>query len=306
MIKRTIYFGNPSYLSVKQKQLVVKRPAVASGKECETIATIPIEDIGVVVADNPQITFTSALVEEMMANNVVLVTCDSRSMPSGMTLPIVGHSLQNERMRCQLSASVPLKKQLWQQTVQMKIHNQGIVLANATGETHDNMFMWAARVKSGDSDNMEARAAAYYWKNLFPDISGFVRERGGYPPNNLLDYGYAILRSVVARGLVSSGMFPSIGICHHNRYNGYCLADDIMEPYRPYVDRLVVDIVKTHGRDNLFLDREMKARLLSIPVLDVDISGKTSPLMVAVSSTTSSLYRCFSGESRKIVYPSMI
>lgn len=305
MIKRTLYFGNPAYLSVRQGQLVVRKPVDA--EDCDHVAaTVPIEDVGMVVTDNPQITLTSSLVQALLEHNAVLITCDKRSMPAGMTLPLVGHSLQNERMRCQLSASLPLKKQLWQQTVQMKILNQGANLRYATGEIADNMSVWASKVKSGDSDNMEARAAAYYWKNLFREIPGFIRERNGFPPNNLLDYGYAILRAVVARALVSSGLFPSIGICHHNRYNGYCLADDIMEPYRPFVDRLIVDIVKTIGADSLVLDRDMKARLLTIPVLDVSISGKTSPLMVAVSSTTSSLYRCFAGELRKIVYPSMI
>lgn len=305
MIKRTLYFGNPAYLSVRQGQLVVRKPV--DDEYCDhVVATVPIEDVGMVVTDNPQITLTSSLVQALLEHNAVLVTCDKRSMPAGMMLPLVGHSLQNERMRCQLSASLPLKKQLWQQTVQMKILNQGANLRYAIGENADNMSVWASKVKSGDSDNMEARAAAYYWKNLFPEIPGFIRERNGFPPNNLLDYGYAILRAVVARALVSSGLFPSIGICHHNRYNGYCLADDIMEPYRPFVDRLIVDIVKTIGTDFLVLDRDMKARLLTIPVLDVSISGKTSPLMVAVSSTTSSLYRCFAGELRKIVYPSMI
>lgn len=162
---------------------------------------------------------------------------------------------------------------------------------------------WAADVKSGDSDNLEARAAAYYWKNLFR-IEGFTRDRGGIPPNNLLNYGYAILRAVVARGLVASGLLPTLGIHHHNRYNAYCLADDIMEPYRPYVDRLVYGIVKNN--DNYAdLTKELKAQLLTIPTLETNISGKRSPLMVAVGQTTASLYKCFSGELRKISYPEM-
>lgn len=165
------------------------------------------------------------------------------------------------------------------------------------------MKSWAADVKSGDSENLEARAAAYYWKNLF-NIDYFTRDREGIPPNNLLNYGYAILRAVVARNLVISGLLPTLGIHHHNRYNAYCLADDIMEPYRPYVDKLVYDIIG-NGIDYSELTKEVKAKLLGIPTLDVTISGKRSPLMVAVGQTTASLYKCFSGELRRISYPEM-
>ena len=165
------------------------------------------------------------------------------------------------------------------------------------------MYVWASDVKSGDTSNLEARAAAYYWKNLFR-IEGFTRDREGIPPNNLLNYGYAILRAVVARSLVASGLLPTLGIHHHNRYNAYCLADDIMEPYRPYVDRLVCGIIK-QGVDYAELTRELKAQLLTIPVLETFILGKRSPLMVAVGQTTASLYKCFSGELRRISYPEM-
>lgn len=168
------------------------------------------------------------------------------------------------------------------------------------------MMKWSAEVKSGDTDNMEARAAAYYWKNFFSGISEletFTRNRDGQEPNNLLNYGYAILRAVVARALVSSGMLPTFGIHHHNRYNAYCLADDIMEPYRPYVDEIVYGMVREYGADNLQLHKEAKARLLAIPATDVVIGGKRSPLMVGVTQTTASLYKCFSGEARLIAYP---
>lgn len=304
MIKRTLYFGNPAYLSLSNRQLIVRRPD--SQESGNIIAgSIPVEDIGIVVIDNNQITLTSGLIEALLDNNAALVSCDRKSLPVGLMLPLCGHTLQNERFRSQLAASLPLQKQLWQQTVRMKILNQGTCLEYSTAEKHGNMHVWADKVKSGDADNMEARAAAYYWKNIFPEFPQFVRCRNGIPPNCLLDYGYAILRAVVARALVSSGMLPTLGIHHHNRYNAYCLADDIMEPYRPYVDRLVVEIVRTLPEDKLSLDTGMKRRLLSIPVLDVRIDGKTSPLMVAASATSASLYRCFTGESRKISYPSM-
>ena len=309
MIKKTLYFGNPAYLSLRDAQLVIKLPEVVKNdtlpdrfKQKAEISK-PIEDIGVVVLDNKQITVTSGLLEALLENNCAVISCDSKSMPVGLMLPLYGNTTQNERFRHQLEASLPLKKQLWQQTIKVKIENQAAVLKKCTGEEIRCMKVWASEVKSGDSDNMEARAAAYYWKNLFP-IEGFNRDRDGISPNNLLNYGYAILRAIVARGLVTSGLLPTLGIHHHNRYNAYCLADDIMEPYRPYVDELVYNIVASDMDCNV-LNKDLKAKLLMIPTLDVVIVGKRSPLMVAVSQTTASLYKCFSGELRKIVYPEM-
>ena len=309
MIKKTLYFGNPAYLSLRDAQLVIKLPEVVKNDTLpehfkqKVEVTKPIEDIGVLVLDNKQITVTSGVLEALLENNCAVITCDSKSMPVGLMLPLYGNTTQNERFRHQLDASLPLKKQLWQQTIKVKVENQASVLKKCTGEEIRCMKVWASDVKSGDSDNMEARAAAYYWKNLFP-INGFTRDREGIPPNNLLNYGYAILRAIVARGLVTSGLLPTLGIHHHNRYNAYCLADDIMEPYRPYVDELVYGIV-TSGTDYEVLTKELKGKLLTIPTLDVIISGKRSPLMVAVGQTTASLYKCFSGELRKISYPEM-
>ena len=308
MIKKTLYFGNPAYLSLRNKQLVIKIPEV---EKCvslpETIKqqaeiSRAIEDIGVIVLDHKQITITSGVLEALLENNCALITCDSKSLPVGLLLPLYGNTTQNERFRKQLDASLPLKKQLWQQTIQTKIHNQAAILAECRSEEVKCMHVWANNVRSGDPDNLEARAAAYYWKNLFAEIDGFTRDRDGMFPNNLLNYGYAILRAVVARGLVTSGLLPTLGIHHHNRYNAYCLADDIMEPYRPYVDRLVYSIYKERG-SNAELNKETKAVLLTIPTLEVHIDGKRSPLMVAVGQTTASLYKCFNGELRRIQYP---
>ena len=309
MIKKTLYFGNPAYLSLRDEQLVIKLPEVVKNNSLpehfkqKTEVTKPIEDIGVLVLDNKQITVTSGVLEALLENNCAVITCDSKSMPVGLMLPLYGNTTQNERFRHQLDASLPLKKQLWQQTIKVKIENQAAVLKKYAGSEIRCMKVWASEVKSGDSENMEARAAAYYWKNLF-SIDGFTRDREGIPPNNLLNYGYAILRAIVARGLVSSGLLPTLGVHHHNRYNAYCLADDIMEPYRPYVDELVCQIVES-GMEYEVLTKEIKGRLLTIPTLEVTISGKRSPLMVAVGQTTASLYKCFSGELRKISYPEM-
>lgn len=308
MIKQTLYFGNPAYLSLRNKQLVIKLPEVVNSSSLpdsfkeQSEVTKPIEDLGIVVLDNKQITITSGVLEALLENNCAVITCDSKSLPVGLMLPLYGNTTQNERFRQQLDASLPLKKQLWQQTIKTKIDNQASVLDSCTGEEVKCMRIWANDVRSGDPDNMEARAAAYYWKYLFSNIDGFTREREGIPPNNLLNYGYAILRAIVARGLVTSGLLPTLGIHHHNRYNAYCLADDIMEPYRPYVDELVFRLVQTHGKDG-GLTKEIKANLLTIPTIEVIIGGKRSPLMVAVGQTTASLYKCFSGELRKISYP---
>lgn len=312
MIKKTLYFGNPAYLSLRMGQMVIKLPEVETDSNLpdqikkQAEITKPIEDIGVVVLDNRRITITQGLLESLLENNCAVITCDSHSLPVGLMLPLYGNSTQNERFRDQLDASQPLKKQLWQQTIKMKISNQAAALATCTGKNSPTMLRWADDVRSGDPDNVEGRAAAYYWKNLFAGIDGledFTRSREGEAPNNLLNYGYAILRAIVARALVSSGMLPTLGIHHHNRYNAYCLADDIMEPYRPYVDELVYSIVKDKGINNLDLSKDIKAQLLSIPTLDVVIGGKRSPLMVAVTQTTASLYKCFTGELRRIAYP---
>lgn len=309
MIKRTLCFSNPAYLSLQNSQLVIKLPEVEKSNlpdfvKQDSIRTIPIEDIGVIVLDNKQITITQGVIEELLGNNCAVISCDSNHLPIGLMLPLSGNTTQSERFRAQIDSSLPLKKQLWQQTIQYKIRNQAAVLKSCRGTEIRNMMVWASDVKSGDSDNLEARAAAYYWKNMFPSIPDFTRDRDGCPPNNLLNYGYAILRAVVARNLVSSGLLPTLGIHHHNRYNAYCLADDIMEPYRPYVDKLVIDLVD-NGIDITSITKEIKQSLLTVPVLDVFISGQRSPLMIAVGQTTASVYRCFSGESRKIVYPEM-
>ena len=310
MIKRTLYFGNPAYLCVRLEQLEVRLPEVEKNETLpesfkqSSVKRIPIEDIGVMVLDHKQITITQGALGALLNNNVAVITCDDHHMPSGLMLPLAGNTTQSERFRHQIEASLPLKKQLWQQTIQSKIQNQSSVLYHQRGIECGNMEAWAKQVKSGDADNLEGRAAAFYWQNLFGDIKGFNRDREGIPPNNLLNYGYAILRAVVARSLVGSGLLPTLGIHHHNRYNAYCLADDIMEPYRPYVDQLVAEIVDS-GVDISKLTNEIKSKLLSIPILDVVINGRRSPLMIGVGMTTASLYKCYSGEIRKIAYPIM-
>lgn len=310
MIKKTLCFTNPVYLSLRNAQLLLRLPEVETNDDLpsqlkkEAERTIPIEDIGVVILDHQRITVTSGVLEALLENNCAVITCNQKSMPVGLFLPLYGNTTQNERFRHQIAASLPLRKQLWQQTIKQKILNQEYVLKANTSHPTNTLRVWANSVRSGDPENIEARAAAFYWKNIFPELPTFVRDRDGVPPNSLLNYGYAILRAVIARALVGSGLLPTLGIHHHNRYNAYCLADDIMEPYRPYVDQLVIDIIRQTD-DYSILTKEMKMQLLGIPMIDVRIGGKRSPLMIAAQQTTASLYRCFSGEARLINYPEM-
>lgn len=316
MIKRTLYFGNPTYLRTTNEQLVVEFPAEKGTPEIgrQPPHHAPIEDIGVVILDHPQITISQALMAKLLSNNVALITCDGTHHPTGLMLNLDGHTLQSRIFAAQLDASEPLKKQLWQQTVMAKIQNQAVLLGQrATGDTlfpgPDKLLTNLARdVKSGDAENMEAQAAAYYWKHLFAKNTAatgqgvFYRDRNGPPPNGLLNYGYALLRAVVARGLVGSGLLPTAGIFHRNQYNAYCLADDVMEPYRPFVDKVVCQMVDLHGMDQE-VTTDNKKRLLAIPAMDVLIDGQYSPLMNAVQRTTASLARCFEGKVRKMLYP---
>ncbi|WP_410222187.1 type II CRISPR-associated endonuclease Cas1 [Pedobacter sp.] len=303
MIKRTLLFSNPAYLNLKQGQLQIDLPHLKVLGENESKKSVAVEDIGMVILDHQQITITQACMAALLENNAAIVTCNASHLPTGLLLPLDGHNTQSERFRYQIDATQPLKKNLWQQTIQAKILNQAAVLYNR-GINCENMLYWARSVKSGDPDNYEARAAAYYWQNVFPKKMEFFRGREGDPPNNLLNYGYAILRAIVARGLVSSGLLPTLGIHHRNKYNAYCLADDVMEPYRPYVDELVLGIID-RGENFLELGQSIKSQLLGIAAVDVLFDKGKSPLMVGLQQTTASLAKCYEGSVRKIVYPQM-
>ena len=313
MIKRTLYFGNPSYLSLTNRQLVLRLPEVEKNDTLpehfkkEAAISIPIEDIGIVILDHKQITITQALIEAMLDNNVALITCDSTHHPTGLMLPLCVNTIQNERFRAQLNATEPLKKQLWAQTISQKIKNQAAMFGS---KNIDNSYLIPLyrNVKSGETDNCEATAAAHYWGKIFnslPTISSFKRFREGLPPNNYLNYGYALLRATMARSIVGAGLLPTLGIHHHNRYNAYCLADDLMEPYRPYVDKVVYSIIE-ENEINEDIPKEIKALILQIPAMDVLMEGEKSPLMNATQRTAVSLVKCFAGEQRKLVYPEFI
>jgi CRISPR-associated protein Cas1 len=330
MIKRTLYFGNPAYLGMKNAQLEVRLPQVekndtlpAPFKE-SLVSSIPIEDIGMVVIDHSQVTLTQGLISTLLENNAAIITCDNTHHPTGLLLPLDGNIVQNERFRHQLDASEPLKKQLWAQTIIQKIKNQAALLdliiplhEGDKGGGGKTLRRIASQVKSGDSNNCEATAAALFWQKIFstiqlPSLTGeeqserlnFVRYREGPPPNNYLNYGYAVLRAIMARSIVAAGLLPTLGIHHANRYNAYCLADDLMEPYRPFVDKIVHDLVAEHGI-NTDIPKEIKTALLKIPVIDVSINDETSPLMIATQRTAVSLVKCFNGEQKKLLYPNL-
>ncbi len=302
MIKRTLCIETPCHLKCRNDQLVVSYDHV-KGLEDRAEKTVPIEDIGMLVLEHQQITLTHFLLDKLLANNAAVVTCNETHHPTGMLLPLEGNTIQSERFRAQIDATEPLKKQLWQQTVAAKINNQAAVFKkwNINSKLLINL---AAAVKSGDTGNSEAVAAAHYWQNLLPAEWQFFRRREGPPPNNLLNYGYAILRAGMARAIVGSGLLPTLGIFHRNRYNAYCLADDIMEPYRPFVDVIVRGIIDSTSNVGT-LTQELKVQLLKIPTVDVLLNNESSPLMVAMQRTAASLAKCYTGETRKILYPEM-
>ncbi len=292
MIKQTLMFTSPVALSLKYGQLVVK------SIEDDKTLTRPVEDIGFVIIDNPMISLTIPLLNELAENNVAVIICDKKQMPQAMLQPLVGNTTLQESYKYQIEATAPLKKQMWKQLVEVKIKNQAALL-DKVGKEGNLLKPFYSNVKSGDSDNREGAAARDYWTQLFEN--GFKREREGDSPNQLLNYGYTILRAAVARALVGSGLYPAFGIFHRNRYNAFPLADDVMEPYRPFVDEAVYSIYLDN--ESAVLDKNVKSRLLRVLFADVKIGKMTRPLEVALSITTASLVKMFKGESQKLSLP---
>lgn len=297
MITRSIYIGSPAYLKLKDEQMYIMEPSSNEMK-----GKVSVEDLGLLMLDHFQITISHQLIQKMMGNNVVVVSCDAHHLPHGIMLPLYGHTEHSDRIKDQLQASEPLKKQLWKQTVECKIENQKEVLKRL-GNYYEPMMNYQNNVKSGDSTNMEGIAAQHYWKYLIS--LDFLRQRFGESPNQFFNFGYAVLRSIVARSIVETGLLPVLGIFHKNKYNPYCLADDLMEPYRPFVDWLVMDWL-TKNPEIEELTKEFKAHLLQVATRDVWIDGKKRPLLVAVKTTVISLYKCYIAEKRLISYPELI
>lgn len=294
MLKRTIAINSPYHIETRYNQLKLV------AKDNAEQHNIPIEDIGYLIIENQQVSISLPSLGKLAQNNVAVIFCNDKHLPSQMLLNLNGHHIQQERFRSQLNASKPLMKQLWQQTIKAKIRNQAKVL-ESINKPYAQLLTYARQVQSGDSTNREALAAKYYWQNIF-DIPKFYRERFGQAPNPLLNYGYTLLRAATARALTGVGLLATMGIHHRNRYNDFCLADDIMEPYRPYFDMLILQMIDDYGLND-DISTEEKAELLQGLTMDVQFENQTKPLILALNKTASSLRKCFEGESRKLLYP---
>ena len=292
MLKRALFFSTPFCLSLKNNQMIIHTKEMP-----EVQRSVPIEDIGFVVLEHQQTNITLPLLNALSDNNVAVIFCGKDFMPNAMLMNLDSNKTQGESYRAQIEASEPLKKGLWKQIVEAKIRNQSALL-NKLGKDGDKLKPYYINVKSGDADNREGIAAKIYWSELFGN--DFIRSREGCEPNNMLNYGYTLLRAAVARALMGSGLFPAFGIYHRNRYNAFPLADDIMEPYRPYVDEMVFHLFANGERE---LTKDVKAQLLRILFTGTIFSKITRPLDIGLTMTTASLSKCFSGIQKKIIYP---
>ena len=288
-------FTSPVALSLKDQQLVIMF------KDNKDIVTRPIEDIGFVVIENPMVSMTVPLINALADNNVSVVFCDNKQMPKTMLMTLDGNSTQQESYKYQIDASVPMKKNIWKQLIECKIKNQSLLL-DKLGKNGNSLKTYYKNVKSGDTDNREGAAAREYWNHMFDE--GFRRERDGLPPNNLLNYGYTILRAAVARSLIGSGLYPAFGVFHRNRYNAFPLADDVMEPYRPFVDEIVYHLYFDGAINEL--NNESKGKILRVLFSDVKMGKVTRPLENALSLTTASLLKMYKGETEKLSLPIMV
>jgi len=293
MIKRIIEISaEAAHLAVKDQQLLLKRDGAIT-------ATIPIEDIGILITDNPAVTYSHTALNALLANNVAMVICGKNHHPTGMFLPMEANTLQAERFAIQAKAKAPIKKRIWQQLIQAKIRHQAWSLEKS-GVNGKSLRRLAEKVRSGDISNIEGHASQYYWPLLFG--KKFRRRRDGLPPNNLLNYGYAVLRASVARALCGAGLHPSFGVHHHNRYNAYCLADDVMEPFRPLVDNVVWQLF---GNGETSITQESKLELLGVLSRNVDAGKTKGPLMVSLHHTAASLLHCLAGEEKCLALPGL-
>lgn len=292
MIKRTITISSPSRLSLKLSQLRIENI------ESKRVHTVPLEDIGYLFLEHQQISLTLPLLQACADENIIVIICDERHHPAAQLSSLASHTLTGKRIRAQVVATKPTQKRIWQDLVRQKILNQATVV----GTPFDKRLKELAKeVKSGDSTNREGVAAKLYWQGLFgPD---FIRDPGSSSPNDILNYGYTILRAAALRAIIGSGLSPTFGVFHTNQYNPFPLADDIMEPYRPFVDRIAKDIIENNKATDFKGSRDILKRVL---VEDVSIGGLMRPLQLALSMTTSSLAEIYDGEGEKVALPEFI
>lgn len=294
MIKKTVYISNPLSLSQKNEQLVLTDKATGLTR------TIPLEDIGIIVIDCQQTVYTHYLIQSLSEHNITVVFCDKNHYPASSLYHFNYHSTQSQTFGWQANAAEPLKKNLWKQIVAAKIKNQALLLKKLN-KNYQDVLEISKDVKSGDSTNREGFASKRYWSRLF-DMRDFKRERFGDPPNNLLNYIYAVLRAMTARALTGSGLLPTLGIFHKNKYNDFCLADDIMEPYRPFADELIIEWISKNN-DIFVLGKEFKAHALTIPVVDVYFKKVVRPLMIGLTFSSASLAKCYSKKAKNLHFP---
>lgn len=294
MIKRIIEISQArTHLSIHYGQLIVK-------KEGQQVSSIPCEDIGVVLVDHRGTTYTHSVFTELLRCGAAVVLCGENHHPTGMLLPIESNTLQTERFRQQIETKEPVKKRLWKQIVRAKIKHQA-KLSGKESDVYKSLMSLRDGVRSGDPDNIEAQASRKFWPAYLQDVQ-FRRDINGLPPNNMLNYGYMVMRAAVARALCSAGLLPSLGIHHRNRYNAFCLADDMLEPFRGFVESKVREICEQEGTASE-LDQRTKAKLLEVLYEPVVIAGFKGPLMVGLHRTMASLQRCFAGEQKELDLP---
>lgn len=330
MLKRTLFFSSPGRLYLKQSLLAYrqtpgetetaaeggsrqkkKKGSKAGEGEEETLfpeeRTFPLEDVGLIVLESLRLTVTTACLNALASANIALVICDSSHMPSAMLQAYSGHTLTQRHTEAQLQASAGLKARLWRQTVQAKIRNQAECLRRL-GLPDSRLRVLSKAVKAGDAGNAEAVAARYYFQQLstlaLRSGNSFLRDPEGDAPNPALNYGYAILRAAVARALTGSGLFCAAGIHHSNQYNAFGLADDVMEPFRAFVDEAVFSSLETFSVAEL--GKDQKAPLLRLLAADVQTGGEKRPLLNSITLATASLVRCFLGEEKAVRYPEFV
>lgn len=292
MIKRIVEISNPSYLHLKNKQMVIER----DGQE---IGNIPIEDLGVLILDHPAIVHTQGLLAACFEQNVAVLLCDGKHLPSAILLPLEGHTLHSKILRQQIAASEPTAKRIWQRIVQAKIREQAKVLQSAIGNSSP-LNLYANKVKSGDPDNIEAQAARIYWQKLFG--ADFRRDQDAEGINAMLNYGYAVIRGAVARAIVGTGLHPAIGVHHRNQYNSFALADDLMEPLRPLVDIKVHEITKVLA-EAPELTPQNKRAMLEILSWNCTLNERKMPLMVSLHLYAASVRKILAGEANEMDIP---
>lgn len=294
MIKRTVDISEAAYLHLRHQQLLID-------KQGETVGQVAIEDLGVLILQHPAIVLTQQLIIACQKARVVIVFCDDKHLPYSVILPIAeSHTLHTKILRQQVEITEPIRKRLWKQIVEQKIMQQAktLCLLNIDATKLNRI---ATQVKTGDTGNSEAIAAQHYWTLLFG--KSFKRDVDMEGINALLNYGYAIVRAMIARSICGAGLHPTLGLFHKNQYNALCLADDIMEPFRPWVDHCVYKL--SEQKSVLNVDRENKQYLLALLNESVIYKGKTMSFMIATQYLMADLKRCYSKEQKHLRYPEM-